>query len=93
MTKPPPEKGSVGDLLAMTKPPPKPHTSPTYLFRYILLVNTLLYLEAGAVPALLLTLSQDFSMNQQQQGMMGGIGEKHAGLRYLLLHVPNTLAL
>ena len=58
-------------------PPTKRHKSPTYLFRYILLVNTLLYLEAGAVPALLLTLSRDFSMNQQQQGMMGGIGERH----------------
>ena len=46
-----------------------------YLFKYCLLVNSILYLETGAVPALLVTLSREFHMGQMQQGLMGGIGE------------------
>lgn len=44
-----------------------------YLFRYLLLANFLQYLEAGAVPALLLQLSNAFGMNSGQQGLLGGV--------------------
>lgn len=44
-----------------------------YLFKYFILANFLQYLEAGAVPALLLNLSDDFSMGHFEQGLLGGI--------------------
>jgi hypothetical protein len=44
-----------------------------YLFKYLVLANFLQYLEAGAVPALLLTLANDFDMPQGQQGLLGGV--------------------
>ncbi|GMI09137.1 hypothetical protein TrLO_g12364 [Triparma laevis f. longispina] len=47
--------------------------SPPYLLKYLLLLNLLLYLEAGAVPALLLPLTEQFQMNQLTTGLMGGI--------------------
>jgi hypothetical protein len=43
--------------------------SNAYLFRYLIIANILLYLEAGAVPALLLTLADEFGMDQSQQGV------------------------
>ena len=45
----------------------------SYLFKYFLLANFLQYLEAGAVPALLLSLSDDFDMGHGQQGLLGGV--------------------
>jgi MFS family permease len=62
-----------------------------YLFQFLLLANLLQYLEAGAVPALLLPLSKAFKMTSGQQGLLGGIvylslgiGSPFAG--YLLRH-------
>lgn len=45
----------------------------SYLFKCLLLANFLQYLEAGAVPALLLQLSQSFSMGPGKQGLLGGV--------------------
>jgi MFS family permease len=62
-----------------------------YLFKFLLLANLLQYLEAGAVPALLLSLSESFGMTPGQQGLLGGVvylslgvGGPFAG--YLLRH-------
>lgn len=44
-----------------------------YLFKFLLLANFLQYLEAGAVPALLLSLAQSFEMTPGQQGLLGGV--------------------
>lgn len=44
-----------------------------YLFKFFLLANFLQYLEAGAVPALLLNLSSDFQMDHFEQGLLGGM--------------------
>ena len=46
--------------------------SAAYLLKYFLLANFLQYLEAGAVPALLVSLSRDFDMDHGQQGILGG---------------------
>lgn len=43
-----------------------------YLFKYLLLANFIQYLEAGAVPALLISLSRDFDMDHAQLGLLGG---------------------
>ena len=43
-----------------------------YLLKYFLLANFLQYLEAGAVPAMLLALSSDFEMPAGLQGLLGG---------------------
>lgn len=43
------------------------------LFKCLLLANFLQYLEAGAVPALLLQLSESFSMGPAKQGLLGGV--------------------
>ena len=42
-------------------------TEASYLFRFLILANFFQYLEAGAVPALLLQLSQSFNMSPGQQ--------------------------
>ncbi len=62
-----------------------------YLFKYLLLANLLQYLEAGAVPALLVSLAQSFEMTAGEQGLLGGVvylslgfGSPFAG--YLLRH-------
>jgi MFS family permease len=44
-----------------------------HLFRCLLLANFLQYLEAGAVPALLLKLSESFNMQSGKQGLLGGV--------------------
>lgn len=69
-----------------------------YLFKYLLAANFLEYLEAGAVPALLLTISSSFSMNSGQLGLLGGIvylsisiGGPFAG--YLLRHYDHKFIL
>ena len=43
------------------------------LFQFLLLANFLEYLEAGAVPALLLQLSTSYHMSPGQQGLLGGV--------------------
>jgi MFS family permease len=43
------------------------------LFYFMLAANACLYLEAGAVPAVLLQIGLAFSMNSGQQGLLGGI--------------------
>jgi MFS family permease len=43
------------------------------LFNFLLLANFLQYLEAGAVPALLLSISSSFHMNSAHQGLLGGV--------------------
>ena len=50
-----------------------PSGDKSYLFKCLLLANFLQYLEAGAVPALLLQLSQSFSMGPGKQGLLGGV--------------------
>lgn len=40
--------------------------SAAYLFKYLLLANMIQYMEAGAVPALLLALSHSFEMQPGQ---------------------------
>jgi MFS family permease len=69
---------------------------PAYLFKYLLAANFLEYLEAGAVPALLLNLAKSFDMNSGQLGLLGGIvylslsfGGPFAG--YLLRHYDHQL--
>jgi MFS family permease len=61
------------------------------LFQFLLLANFLEYLEAGAVPALLLHLARSFYMSSAELGLLGGvvylslsIGGPFAG--YLLRH-------
>jgi hypothetical protein len=46
----------------------KQTTSNEYLFKWLLLVNFLEYLEAGAIPASLTALSDAFDMNTAQLG-------------------------
>ena len=64
------------------------------LFQFLLLANFLEYLEAGAVPALLLQLSTSYHMSPGQQGLLGGvvylslsIGGPFAGNDTLLLQL------
>eukprot|EP01031_Cornospumella_fuschlensis_P031198 gene31198-37705_t len=43
------------------------------LFNFLLLANFFQYMEAGALPALLLSISNSFGMNSAQQGLLGGV--------------------
>ena len=68
------------------------------LFQFLILANFLEYLEAGAVPALLLQLSRAFHMSSGQLGLLGGvvylslsIGGPFAG--YLLRHQDHRTVL
>lgn len=45
-----------------------------YLFPFILLTQIVVYMEAGAVPALLNELASSFQMSFWMQGLMGGLG-------------------
>lgn len=53
----------------------EPISSPTAedLFRYLLLVQVFMYLEAGAVPALLESFTITFVLTPQEQGLLGAI--------------------
>lgn len=44
-----------------------------YLFKYLILANTILYMETGSVPALLIPITQSFDMSYAAQGILGGI--------------------
>lgn len=68
------------------------------LFKYLLLINLFEYLEAGAVPALLLDISKSFAMSAGQLGLLGGIvyvslsvGGPIAG--YLLRHYDHQVVI
>lgn len=43
-----------------------------YLLKFLLLANFIQFLEAGAVPALLISLSRDFELDHAQLGLLGG---------------------
>ena len=43
-----------------------------YLVKYLLLANFIQFLEAGAVPALLISLARDFQLDHAQLGLLGG---------------------
>ena len=43
----------------------------SYLFKFLFLANITLYIEAGALPALLHSLKSMFDMTYAQQGMLG----------------------
>lgn len=47
--------------------------SPEYLFKYLILINIVLYIEAGAVPCELDTLSIIGNLSGQEQGALGGV--------------------
>ena len=71
-------------------------TNASYLFNFLIVTNFLQYLEAGAVPALLLKLTTAFGMTSGQQGLLGGIvylslslGGPIAG--YLLRHYDHKM--
>lgn len=67
--------GSVGIMRQMAVQLPGKFTrrDKDRLFQFLLLANFLEYLEAGAVPALLLQLSTSFHMSPGQQGLLGGV--------------------
>ena len=44
-----------------------------YLFKYLLASNVILYMETGAVPAMLVLLTQSFGMTYVEQGVLGGV--------------------
>lgn len=70
----------------------------SYLFKFLLLANICLYLEAGAVPAMLLQISKAFHMSSGQQGLLGGIvylslGVAGIGSGYLLRHYDHRIVI
>ena len=44
-----------------------------YCFRWLIALQVVMYLEAGAVPALLIELGAAFDMTLASQGLLGGI--------------------
>lgn len=42
-------------------------------FYFLFCVNVLMYMEAGAVPAMLIPLATSFSMSLSEQGLLGGV--------------------
>ncbi len=52
----------------------------SYLFKFLLVANFLQYMEAGAVPALLIQLSESFEMGPGKQGLLGGVVYLSLGL-------------
>lgn len=49
------------------------NTEASYLFKYIILTQIVVYMEAGAVPALLSQLKEAFDLTYLQQGALGGL--------------------
>ena len=45
----------------------------SYLFKYIVLAQIVVYMEAGAVPALLQLLTLAFSLSFTEKGLLGGV--------------------
>jgi hypothetical protein len=54
-----------------TKPPKPEHVS--QFFYFLFTANLLMYMEAGAVPASLLSIAASFDMSLSEQGLLGGI--------------------
>lgn len=50
-----------------------PNHDADYLFSFLLLANLFQYMEAGAVPALLVTIAESFEMDSGKQGLLGGV--------------------
>lgn len=68
----------------------------SYLFYFLLLANLFQYMEAGAVPALLVTIADSFQMDAGQQGLLGGVVYLSLGVGgpcagYLLKNFPHKL--
>ena len=68
-----------GSVQRHAHPPASPlgadySNSNRYLFPFILLTQIVVYMEAGAVPALLNELAAAFQMSFWMQGLMGGLG-------------------
>ena len=68
------------------------------LFNFLVLSNICLYLEAGAVPAMLVRLSETFHMSKGQQGLLGGVvylaisvGGPFAGYSFRKFHQKKVL--
>ena len=47
----------------------------SYIFKYIVLVQVIMYMESGAIPALLNTLKapENFDLRKIEQGALGGV--------------------
>ncbi|KAG7401861.1 hypothetical protein PHYBOEH_010324 [Phytophthora boehmeriae] len=66
---------------AVYSPPPSPvlpHTpsrraSSEYLFKFLVLTQVFMYLEAGAVPSLLQQFTLTFRLSPQEQGLLGAV--------------------
>ncbi|TDH73492.1 hypothetical protein CCR75_007426 [Bremia lactucae] len=50
-----------------------PRDSSDYLFKFLVLVQVFMYLEAGAVPSLLQQFTLTFRLSPQEQGLLGAI--------------------
>lgn len=62
-----------------------------YFFKFLLCANLIMYMEAGAVPAMLIPISRSFAMSTTEQGVLGGIvflsiafGATFAGIFYAI---------
>lgn len=51
----------------------KTRAEASYLFKYLIITQIVVYLEAGAIPCLLDQLSVSLGMNATQQGALGGV--------------------
>lgn len=51
----------------------KTRAEASYLFKYLIITQVVVYLEAGAIPCLLDQLSVSLGMNATQQGALGGV--------------------
>lgn len=87
MHKTPRNSSAAIDTIAYA--PPSAQDKPFYLFKYLVIANMCkfvnllstsfnilcigLYLEAGALPAMLIQISNSFGMPSGQQGLLGGI--------------------
>ncbi|KAL4169077.1 hypothetical protein KRP22_010006 [Phytophthora ramorum] len=69
----------MGSFLALTKAErrerymQKMRAEAGYLFKYLILTQIVVYLEAGAIPCLLDQLSVSLSLDATQQGALGGV--------------------
>ena len=81
---------------------PLPSTSrksnASYLFKFLLLANICMYLEAGIVPAMLFQIANSFGMSSGQEGLLGGIVYFSLGFAgtfsgYLLRHFDHRLVI
>ena len=45
----------------------------SYLFKYIMAIQTMVFMESGALPAVLRLVKASFAMTYAEQGLLGGI--------------------